>query len=60
VSPTKPISALPLQIFNYATGPYDDWHRQAWAASLVLIGIVLAISLLARWATRSGFSRGVE
>ncbi len=60
VSPDKPIAALPLQIFNYATGPYDDWHRQAWAASLVLIGMVLVISLLARWVTRSGFSRAVE
>ncbi len=60
LSPNKPIGALPLTIYNYATGPYDDWHRQAWAASLVLIGIVLVISLAARWATRSGFSRGVE
>ncbi len=60
VSLNKPIGALPLEIYNYATGPYDDWHRQAWAASLVLIGMVLLISLLARFVTRSGFSRGVE
>jgi len=60
LSLNKPIAALPLQIFNYATGPYDDWHAQAWAASLVLIALVLLISLLARFATRSGFSRGVE
>jgi len=29
---SDPIAALPLQIFNYAISPYDDWHRQAWAA----------------------------
>jgi phosphate transport system permease protein len=52
---TEPIAALPLQIFNYAISPYDDWHRQAWAGALVLIGIVLVISLAARLATRNRF-----
>ena len=50
---TQPISALPLQIFSYATGPYDDWHAQAWAGALVLIGLVLVISVLARFVTRA-------
>ena len=27
----------PVQIFTYAMSPYDDWHRQAWAAALVLV-----------------------
>jgi phosphate transport system permease protein len=49
----QPIAALPLQIYEYAKSPYDDWHRLAWAAALVLIGLVLIISLLARFATRS-------
>jgi phosphate transport system permease protein len=49
----QPIAALPLQIFQYAISPYDDWHRQAWAGSLVLIGLVLAISLIARFLIRS-------
>ena len=49
---TQPVSTLPVQIFNYASAPYDDWHRQAWAGALVLIGLVLACSLLARFATR--------
>ena len=49
----QPISALPHQIFEYAKSPYDEWHRLAWAGSLVLIGIVLIISLLARFVTRS-------
>jgi hypothetical protein len=39
-------------VFTYATGPYDDWHRQAWAGALVLVTIVLVCSLLARFATR--------
>lgn len=50
-----PISALPLQIFTYAISPYDEWHSLAWAGALVLIGIVLVISLAARFATRPRF-----
>jgi phosphate transport system permease protein len=48
----QPISTLTVQVFTYATGPYDDWHRQAWAGALVLVSIVLVCSLLARLATR--------
>jgi len=48
----QPISTLPVQVFTYAIGPYDDWHRQAWAGALVLITMVLVCSLLARFATR--------
>jgi phosphate transport system permease protein len=55
VSPTQPIAALPLQIYTYAISPYDDWHAQAWAGALVLLGLVLIISLAARFATRSRF-----
>jgi phosphate transport system permease protein len=44
-----PIAALPLQIFSYAISPYDDWHRQAWAGALILIGIVFIINLLANY-----------
>jgi phosphate transport system permease protein len=58
VSPTQPIAALPMQIYNYATSPYDDWHAQAWAGALVLLGLVLVISLAARFATRSRFGLG--
>jgi phosphate transport system permease protein len=57
-SPFAPIAALPLQIFNYAISPYDDWHAQAWAGALVLIAMVLVIGLLARFATRSRFGVG--
>jgi phosphate transport system permease protein len=48
----QPISTLTVQVFTYATGPYEDWHRQAWAGALVLVSMVLACSLLARLATR--------
>ncbi len=48
----QPISTLTVQVFTYATGPYEDWHRQAWAGALVLVTIVLTCSLLARLATR--------
>jgi phosphate transport system permease protein len=54
------IAALPLQIFTYATGPYDEWHRLAWAGALVLISIVLIISIAARFATRSRFGAPVD
>ena len=56
----QPIAALPLQIFGYATGPYDEWHRLAWAGALVLITIVLIISIAARFATRSRFGAPVD
>jgi phosphate transport system permease protein len=49
--PTQPVSTLTVQVFDYARAPYEDWHRQAWAAALVLVVIVLACSLLARVAT---------
>jgi len=51
----QPIAALPVQIFQYATSPFEEWHRLAWAASLVLIGLVLAVSLAARFLIRSPY-----
>jgi len=54
---TEPIAALPLQIFNYAISPYDDWHRQAWAGALVLILLVTSINIVVRVLTRDRFSR---
>jgi phosphate transport system permease protein len=54
---TEPIAALPLQIFNYAISPYDDWHRQAWAGALVLLLLVLFINIGVRFFTRDRFGR---
>jgi phosphate transport system permease protein len=42
---SQPISSLPVVIYNYASGPYDDWHRQAWAAGLVLLSLVLLANI---------------
>lgn len=57
---TRPISALPLQIYLYALSPYDDWRRMAWAGSLVLIAlIVLAVSLV-RYVTSRGVLKGAS
>jgi len=49
---SDPIAALPLQIFNYAISPYDDWHRQAWAGALVLLLLVTSINVGVRLLTR--------
>ena len=55
LSPAAPIAALPLQIYEYAKSPYDDWHAQAWAGALVLLALVLVMSVIARFVTRSRF-----
>ncbi len=56
----QPIEALPLEIWVYAQSPYDDWHRMAWAGSLVLIIlIVLAVSLV-RYVTSRGVLKGAS
>jgi phosphate transport system permease protein len=52
----QPMAALPLTVFTYATGPYDEWHRYAWAAALVLILVVFVLSVGARLAIRRRFT----
>ena len=47
----QPIASTTVQIFNYATSAFDDWHRQAWAAALVLVMFVFVCSLAARFVT---------
>jgi phosphate transport system permease protein len=55
----QPISSLPVMIYTYAISPYDDWHRQAWAAGLVLLGLVLVANVGTRVVvSRGGASRG--
>ena len=53
---TEPTSSLPVMIYKYATSPFDDWHQQAWAAGLVLIGMVLTANILARLVLARGVS----
>ena len=52
----QPMASLPLTVFTYATGPYEEWHRNAWAAALVLILVVLVLSVGARLAIRRRFA----
>jgi phosphate transport system permease protein len=54
----QPMQTLSLQIYVYATGPFEEWHRLAWGAALVLMGIVLVFGLTARLATRTRFRDG--
>jgi len=54
---SDPIAALPLQIFNYAVSPYDDWHRQAWAGAFVLLLLITVIDVSVRFLTRDRFQK---
>jgi phosphate transport system permease protein len=51
----QPIASLTVQIYNYAISPYDEWHAQAWAATLVLMTLILAINIVVRFFTRRKF-----
>lgn len=48
----QPMASLTVQIFNYATGPFDVEHQLAWAATLVLVGLILMINIGVRYLTR--------
>jgi phosphate transport system permease protein len=52
------MASLTVQLYNYAISSYNDLHRQAWAAALVLMTITLVLNVSARVATRKRFSRG--
>lgn len=54
----EPIAALPLQIYVYAISPYDEWHRLAWAGSLVLIVLIMASVTLVRIYANRGVLKG--
>jgi len=53
---SQPTASLPVMIYTYAVGPYDDWHRQAWAAGLVLLGLVLLTNIVVRTILSRGIS----
>ena len=52
----QPTASLPVMIYTYAISPYDDWHRQAWAAGLVLLGLILVVNIVARAILARGVS----
>ena len=56
--PNQPIAALPLQIYYYALSPYDEWHRIAWAGSLVLIVIIVGTFAVVRFVAGRGTLKG--
>jgi phosphate transport system permease protein len=56
----QPIAALPLQIYVYALSPYDEWHRLAWAGSLVLIVLIVVSVSLVRYVTTRGVLKGAS
>ena len=51
----QPMASLTVQIYNYATGPYEIEHQMAWAATLILVGLILAINIIVRYLTRKKF-----
>jgi phosphate transport system permease protein len=57
---TRPIAALPLEIYRYASSPYDDQHRQAWAGALVLIILIVAAVSLVRYVAGRGVLKGAS
>jgi phosphate transport system permease protein len=52
----EPTASLPVMIFTHAISPFEDWHRQAWAAGLVLLVLVLVANIAARWILSRGVS----
>jgi len=52
----EPTASLPVMIYTHAISPYDDWHRQAWAAGLVLLMLVLIANVASRWVLSRGAS----
>jgi len=58
--PDQPTASLTVQIFNYAISPYEDWHRKAWTAALVLLLLVGGLNLLARVLARNKMMEGAR
>jgi phosphate transport system permease protein len=44
----QPTASMTVQIYNYAVSPFEEWNRMAWAGSLALVAIILAITLIVR------------
>jgi phosphate transport system permease protein len=51
----QPMASLTVQIFNYATGPFEVQHAMAWAATLILVGLILLINIVVRYLTRKRY-----
>jgi phosphate transport system permease protein len=55
VSVNEPIASLTVFIYDYAKSPFEDWIRQAWAAALVLILLVVVLNVIFRFVTRGAY-----
>ncbi len=55
----RPMDALPLRLFNYAIGPYEEWHRLAWAAAFILMMAILLLTITIRLIARGRFKNAV-
>ena len=53
----QPTAALPLQIYTYALSPFDEWHKQAWAGSLILIILIVGAVSAVRFVAGRGMVR---
>ncbi|REJ75251.1 MAG: phosphate ABC transporter permease PtsA [Acidobacteria bacterium] len=51
----QPMASLTVQIYNYATGPFEIEHQMAWAATLILVGLILVINVLVRFLTKKKY-----
>ncbi len=51
----EPMASMPVQIYNYAISPFEEWHAKAWAATLVLITLILVINIFVRYTTRKQY-----
>jgi len=51
----EPMASMPVQIYNYAISPFEEWHKKAWAATLVLITLILVINIIVRYTTRKKY-----
>ncbi|HCA59542.1 MAG TPA: phosphate ABC transporter permease PtsA [Blastocatellia bacterium] len=51
----QPMSSLTVQIYNFATGPFEVEHAMAWAATLLLVGFILVINIVVRYLTRKKY-----
>ena len=49
----QPMASLTFQIYYYAQSPYEEWHDMAWAATLVLVTMILALNIAVRVLTRN-------
>jgi phosphate transport system permease protein len=53
-SPSDFMPSLPVYIYNYSISPFEEWHKQAWAAALVLLSVVMILNFSIRRLTKKG------